>query len=49
MMGEFIRSEKHFCGCIDAVLAHFVYKMGNGDIIRMCPICEKMTIIGRWK
>jgi len=48
-MGEFIRTERRYCGCVEATLTHFVYKQLNGDIISCCAICSKITIIGNWR
>jgi len=46
---EFIRTEKHYCGCIECQLTHFIYKANDGSLVKMCPICSKITIIGKWR
>lgn len=49
MWGEIKATEVKWCGCIEASLTHFIYHDSKGEILSVCAICGKITIIARWK
>jgi len=49
MFGEIKSYEIRWCGCIEARLTHFIYHESTGNILAVCAICGKITIIGRHK